>query len=548
MPSTNDRILTYLTESVRILLRETIDEYAGAEVFFVGRVGETGRVEEAEPFAFGNQEAVPVIEQVVCPGNVVIHNHPGGHLEPSQADIEVASRFGNVGVGSFIIDNEAQNIRIIVPIMKIAECQGLDIAKLEELLSDCGPLARAMNRYERRLEQSRMLRTVAESFNRDGIAVIEAGTGVGKSLAYLIPAIFWAKKNQEKVIISTNTINLQEQLIQKDIPFLQKHLGLEFRAELMKGRGNYLCLRRAAFVRHTPDFFADEQQGAQLFDILEWAAKTPEGSLSSIGFIPDFDIWEQVSCDPDNCTKIRCQFYAKCFFYQARRRAAAADLIVANHHLVMADLAVRQETGNYTSTAVLPAYKRIIFDEAHNIEDVATQYFGIAITRRVMARLLSRLIHREKSRMGLLPFLRDRLVLETYRAPSQNLQDAVQLIEERLVPLRQEIATGVRDLMDTCARGAAEVLRQEPQPGHEIQLRITPNIEDTEFWSQNLRRAVRQTTTAMDEMASGLMKVRNALVKLPEKTRQEYDNPIGELKSISGKLSSRADEFRHFHT
>ena len=548
MSSASTQIDRYISPAAQAAMREIIAEYGGVEVFFVGRVGENSIVEEAEPLAFGNQDAVPVIERLVSPGNVVLHNHPSGGLEPSQEDVALAARFGTSGVGSYIIDNAVKLIRVIVPAMEPHKRVSLSPVKLEALLAPNGPLARAMNQYEERPQQLRMLRTVADAFNDEGIAVIEAGTGTGKSLAYLLPAISWAVSNGEKVIVSTNTINLQEQLITKDLPFLRRHLNIEFKAELMKGRNNYLCKRRAGFLKASPDFFADESQAAQIQDILEWAAKTQEGSLSSLGFIPDFETWEQVYCDPDNCMRFKCAHYAECFFYQARRRAAAADIVVANHHLVMADLAIRAQSNNYTSTAVLPAYKRIIFDEAHNLEDAATQYFGICITRSSLARPLARLVHRQRSHVGLLPFLRDRLVLLDYKSPSPDVATAVRVIEERLIPLRRSLAQSFKDLMDLCAKGVCEHTREPLRAGREQQMRVTPRVEEQAFWSRALRDALREATTQMQDLAAGLKEIRGTLGKLPEEQREEFENAAGELKSLASRLASRADEFLNFYT
>ncbi|HNY27563.1 MAG TPA: helicase C-terminal domain-containing protein [Candidatus Sumerlaeota bacterium] len=550
-PSPPDSLLDitrWMLPEAREQVRSAIDECGGDEVFFVGFTNADGVVEAVEPCAFGNQNSVPVIEQMARPGCVVIHNHPSGDLRPSQADIEIASRLGSQGVGSFILDNTASHIRIIVKPIPPEERKFLDVRMLEKILGPGGQLSEAMSGYEHRPQQTSMLRAVTEAFNDDGIAVIEAGTGTGKSLAYLLPAIHWAKANKEKVVISTNTINLQEQLIAKDLPFLSRRLGLEFRAELMKGRNNYLCRRKAAYLRITPDFFAEETGAGQLAAILEWSRTTQDGSLSDLSFVPEFDIWEQVACDPDNCLRVRCQHYQDCHFFQARRRAALADLLVANHHLVMADLAVRLETHNYTSVAVLPPYKRLIFDEAHNVENVATQYFGIVITRRTLARLLNRLVQRERSHIGLLPFLRDRLILLNYKLPDANVQRAVTLLADTLIPLRQEVTQTITSLMDLCAEGVCDLQGESLRPRTEIKLRIVPDVEESLFWRDRLRRAIDAVTAQMASLSRGLREVSDILRKLPEEPRLELEPPAGELRSLSNRLASRADEFKNFHT
>lgn len=537
-------------EKVRAAMRRTIEEYDGAEVFFVGKLDEHRMVETVEPHAYGNQDAVPVIEPVVHPGDVVIHNHPSGNLEPSQADIEVASRLGNSGVGAYIVDNACECLRIVVPPREPRRRQRLRASRLEEFLAPMGPVARAMGEgWEERPQQREMLTTVAEAFNNDGICVVEAGTGVGKSMAYLIPAIFWATLNGEKVVVSTNTINLQEQLIQKDLPFLKKHLGVSFQAELMKGRGNYLCRRKASFLQRQPDFFADEATVSEIQALLGWADKTQDGSLSDLAFVPEAEAWESVSCDADNCPRIKCPFYNQCFFYNARQRVAAADIIVVNHHLLMADLEVRRESDNYTSTAVLPAYRRIVLDEAHNVEDVATQYFGIRISARTFDRPLGRLVRRERPNAGLLPFLRDRLATLNFKEPLKVVDDAVALIAEDLIPLRMDAAQAVRHLMETASEGAGEILaaRRESQ-GRETHLRITEDVEATPFWSRRMHGAIKQLAEKLDRLAAGLRKVRSAMLKAPDaKDREELGNPAGEIQSIANRLELRAKQLLRFY-
>ena len=177
-------------------------------------------------------------------------------------------------------------------------------------------MARSLSGYEDRPEQLRMAFAVAEAFNNGRLAVIEAGTGTGKSLAYLVPAILWSLANQERVVISTNTINLQEQLIRKDIPFLQRATGFEFRAVLVKGRGNYFCKRRGETARLEPSLFEDELTG-ELNAVLDWAGQSADGSKEELPFLPREQVWEEVRCEIDQCARVRCAHYAACFFLQS---------------------------------------------------------------------------------------------------------------------------------------------------------------------------------------------------------------------------------------
>ena len=189
-----------------------------------------------------------------------------------------------------------------------------------------------------RPEQLRMAFAALEAFNHDRIALVEAGTGTGKSLAYLVPALLWALANEERVVVSTNTINLQEQLIRKDLPFLQRASGLEFRVELVKGRTNYLCKRRLEGATAEPGLF-DATQAMELVDLRAWAARTADGSREELPVPPSDQLWDEVCCEADQCARAQCRHFNSCFFHQARRRAAQADVLVVNHALLLADRA-----------------------------------------------------------------------------------------------------------------------------------------------------------------------------------------------------------------
>ena len=226
-----------------------------------------------------------------------------------------------------------------------------------------------------------MFQDVSAAYEEEHTCLIEAGTGTGKSLAYLIPAILWAKKKGEPTVVATHTIALQEQLIQKDIPFLKDALNLEFKAVLAKGMHNYLCLRKL-----------HDAQAEVPESLLKWSTTTTQGSKSELPVVPSAELWEQVGAESESCTHIKCPHYKECFFFKARKEIADAHLIVANHHLLFADLAIRAQSDNYAESAVLPTYKRLVLDEAHHCEDVATQYFAKNASRRGIVHYLGRLI------------------------------------------------------------------------------------------------------------------------------------------------------------
>lgn len=349
----------------------------------------------------------------------MLHNHPSGVLEPSDADMRVAASLYDQGIGTAIVDNEASELYVVVEPPAPREIVPLDVDVLDEILSPEGPLARLHGGYEDRPGQREMLRAVAHRFNDGGVGVVEAGTGTGKSLAYLLPAARWAQDNRERTVVSTNTINLQEQLAGKDLPLVRNILGDDVRWALVKGRGNYVSIRRAFLAAEGQASLFEEDRSAEVKALLEWIDATEDGSLSDLSSQPSEELWEEVRSDADVCLRARCPHFQRCFYQQARRNAATADLLVVNHHLLFTDLAVRRATQNYSQAAVLPAYKRLILDEAHNVEDAATEHLGAAVTRRGMYRTLSRL---ERKGRGILAALHDAV----------GEADAAQELRERL--------------------------------------------------------------------------------------------------------------------
>jgi ATP-dependent DNA helicase DinG len=241
-------------------------------------------------------------------------------------------------------------------------------------------VAKKLPGFEVRPEQLQMFQDVFAAYDEECTYLIEAGTGTGKSLAYLIPAILWAAGKKEPSVIATHTIALQEQLMQKDIPFLLDALDLDLKAVLAKGMHNYVCLRKL----HDNDEEIPES-------ILNWSKTCREGSKSELPVLPSADLWEQINAESESCTHAKCPYYKDCFFFKARKAMEDAHLIVANHHLLFADLAIREESETLEAGAILPKYKRLILDEAHHCEDVATQYFADHVSRRGIIHALGRL-------------------------------------------------------------------------------------------------------------------------------------------------------------
>jgi ATP-dependent DNA helicase DinG len=263
--------------------------------------------------------------------------------------------------------------------------------------------------YESRPEQVAMAEAVVSALEKRDRLLVEAGTGVGKSFAYLVPAILRAMLLGEKVVVATATIALQEQLMSKDVPLLQSTIAAwkldapsssgapakvhELVPVLAKGRGNYLSVRRLKMASTRQHSILDDDSRASLHVIEDWAYQTKEGSLSTLPPISRPEVWDHVRSDTDNCMGRKCPHYKTCFYQNARRELERANLVICNHALFFSDLALRVRAGLTGSTAgpvkaILPNYDHVIFDEAHNLEDTASEYFGLSLTRARVSRLL----------------------------------------------------------------------------------------------------------------------------------------------------------------
>jgi ATP-dependent DNA helicase DinG len=524
-------------------MRTAIAEAAGNEVFFLGRTDGECRVIEVEVLARGTAEAVPAILQLCRYGDVVIHNHPSGHLPPSGADLEIASRLGSLGVGFHIVDNTVEKVYRVVEAFAPRTETRVAVEAIAALLGPEGAVARSLPGYEDRPEQLRMAFAVGEAFNNCRLAVIEAGTGTGKSLAYLVPALLWALANEQRVVVSTNTINLQEQLIRKDLPFLQRAANLEFRAVLVKGRGNYVCLRRAEAARLEPGLFGEEL-AAELAAILEWTQKSADGSKDELSFIPKEEVWEEVRCEADQCSRVRCSHYGRCFLQRARREATQADILVVNHALLLADLSVRQQTDNYTAVAVLPPFERIILDEAHHLEDVATSFFSAQVTRFAFARVLNRMRHPRKPEKGLLPRLLATLARELPDSEDELYRDLHGRIDGLLAGRQALFDRAVRDL-ETVGSDLAVNLGQEISEREEIKHRIVPAFTQNEVWS-TIRQRLRELASETELLARQVRELLKASGGIPEAAAEKIASQVTDLRGVAGRIEMIAGDLNLF--
>jgi ATP-dependent DNA helicase DinG len=275
------------------------------------------------------------------------------------------------------------------------------ILDADAILGPGGKISKRIARYEHRREQMQMADAVSRALDQRSHLIVEAGTGVGKSFGYLVPAILFATAAESslepaaesledpgsdqaesqgpklrRIVVSTHTISLQEQLIGKDLPLLNAVIPREFSSVLVKGRGNYLSKRRLQLASlRGLNLFSGDADFDQLQQVESWARSTSDGSLSSLSFKPSNGLWDEIASDSGNCMGRKCKQYASCFYYAARRRVQNAQILVVNHALFFSDLAVRAQGGG-----ILPKYDAVIFDECHTIEAVAGEHLGLSIS------------------------------------------------------------------------------------------------------------------------------------------------------------------------
>jgi len=520
-----------LASAVRDRLRVEITAAHGREVSFVASLDANGTIVDARVVARGTVDAVLALPGSARRGEMLLHNHPSGVLEPSGADLSVAARLHDDGVGFGIVDNEVTELYVVVECPRAQALERLDPVAVARLLAEDGPVAAEVGGFEDRPAQRDMAAYIADVYNDGGVALLEAGTGVGKSFAYLVPALLWAQANGERTIVSTNTINLQEQLAGKDLPILARALATtahEPTFALLKGWRNYLCLARLEQARGAQEALFESDRGAELEAIAAWAGSSADGSLADLTDEPSDDVWDAVAAESDLCTRLKCPHFERCFVFQARRRAAEADVVVVNHHLLASDLAVRLAADNWLEAAVLPPYRRLILDEAHHIEDVAAAHLGAQVSQLGVQRLLGRL---ERGGRGLLPALHAELT-----ARDDLLSGASRdLLEQQLLDALRAARRGAEELF---ARLSARLEREPSAPGGQLVLRLTEAFAEDPVWPEGLDVALDNLLVAFDSLRDGVETIADRLA-----LQDGADRPaalIGELRGVVRRLDLAA--------
>jgi len=532
-----------LSSDERAVLAREISEAGGAEVLSAATVQNGGGWGNLRILARGTTGQAPAILRGLRPGDILLHNHPSGNLTPSSADMQIASICGQSGIGFAVHDSGCKNAYVVVEPFKAEVAIPLNRDQIAALFEVSGPIACLLPKYEPRPGQIGLLDSVIEAINTPRHAILEGETGIGKSLAYLVPAIFFAIQNKCRVAVSTNTINLQQQLCQKDLPFLQKALPFPFTFCLIKGRGNYLCMRRMREIIDGPegDVLLEMDELEQFNRLQVWSEKTTDGSLADLNWVPEEKLWEKLNAERDSCIGVKCEFYNPCFCFSARRKAAEADILVVNHHLLFTDLALRAAMQEYEQTAIIPGYRVAILDEAHNLEEIATGHFGFRTTALGFQRLLGKLYQRRSNReKGFVPVLQTRLESGAGPFPRDERDLLLKILLDEIIPLRMDAGNISGDLFDLVSEMVLG--RSDPFPG-DHRLRIGPAQESTELYSRIVETAKKFDSSLKDLMHAirKLLKKFSVAFEDDNSDRKIFEVPLTELGSLAQRFGNTRD-------
>lgn len=417
------------------------------------------------------------------------------------------------------------------PLRPTATKHSLDEDGLVAMLSPGGLLAQDFPGYEHRPQQVEMLRAVTQAFNEGFQILAEAGTGTGKSLAYLLPAIHFSVDNGRPVVVSTNTINLQDQLFNKDIPDLQRILSTEFRAALLKGRSNYLCLRRLALFRRSKPLEAHEVQ--VLAKILAWLPVTETGDRAELSLREqEVAVWGQVQAEQETCLGDRCPHLRKgrCFLYRARHRAEAAHIIVVNHALLLSDMMV--------SNRVLPEYHHLIIDEAHHLEARATEQLGFDVNRSQAYSLLASLTHQMPTgqHRGLLPGIPQHFRGSTVEPEIQEQVRKYLTKLQHQVEQAQRVADGFFDRLHTFVRDTLMPESGRINTAYDLRIEVTKGVRNQPDWSE--------VEILADDLDSDLLKVEQGLHNLHTGLSDMEDQGILDYDDLLQEIWARLEHVR----
>jgi ATP-dependent DNA helicase DinG len=501
-------------------LREAIHAAGGIEVFAIGRMGPDKCVSDLDIHCRGNENAVPALLRRPRPGEVVIHNHPSGTMKASQADMALAARYGDDGIGVVIVNNVvSEDLWVVEPMAQ--PVQRIDPAEVQAFFEQTLP--GIIEGYESRPGQLQMALRVTEALNDGQVAMLEAGTGTGKSLAYLVPAVLWATQNQTRVAVATYTIALQGQLAAADLPVVHR-AGIEFRHATLMGRHNYLCKRKLA---RALDEVESSAEGQAIRAIGDWAKTTPDGTRGDMAFPVDEDDWDRVTSDADQTLRVRCPHYDTCFYYQARRTAADAHILVVNHHLLLADMAAKHSSGG---VGVLPQFDRVVLDEGHHLEDAATLLYEERLGIEGLKRSVRSLLPRKKRPGALAKVLKHHVQALGAMSPDD--------VEVASAHIDKAIETATDLMTDAPAwfEHLADLVGLDTQSTR----RATPSYRESPTWSEQVRPTLSTISSAIYKTIRPLQDLMNVLDSQPKPTSDPHIQSIFELSRALRRLTQKA--------
>jgi len=405
-------IYNYISLDCTQLIMNAITKRQGETLSFVGFCDENAVVNDVlqipEQFESNILDIVEFVKLQTSNSCmlVLILILPGRELIYDESLEEFKTNLQKEGIGFWLVNSEVERIKAVLdPVVIIASNKQEKTENFQDsvrhFFSDNGQLAHVIDGYQSRYGQIDMAMSVVNAIEEGHILSVEAGTGTGKSLAYLVPTVMAMKHKGCKVVISTNTINLQEQLLTKDIPLLSKAMDETINAVLIKGRSNYVCLRKLERFISEYSVLSDSNRPKGFDFFIKWVGLTKSGDRSEMKFEVEPELWDEVSSDSDMCLHSRCVFYPKCYFHKARKEMEHADVLVVNHHLLCSDVSVKIHSDSQIEHSVLPSYSIAVIDEAHNLPAAAQSYFGVTSSSRKMTRILNLLYKKESNRVGI---------------------------------------------------------------------------------------------------------------------------------------------------
>lgn len=531
-------------------MRESIKESLGNEVYFGINFNAYGILDHIETIARGNKDSVPAIISLSLEFDAVVHNHPSGELTPSRPDLSIASELGNnAGVGFYIVNNEVADYYEVVKPIRTENIKTIDAPETLYMFTENGLLSEILPKYEYRQEQTELVEATIEAFNNKRHLISEAGTGIGKSLAYLIPALIWLKENKTRIVISTNTINLQEQIISKDIPSIIDSVAPGVKYALVKGRSNYVCIRKVK------DYIKDSEYKLDMSndffeEIDKWLTTTLDGSIADLGYKPQAELWEMVCCDTDTCTHRKCEYLEDCYFYKMRKRLNASQLLIVNHHILCADLALHAETaGRY---ALLPRYTKVIIDEAHNFENSASSYFGNEGSKNGIIKTLYYISRNNKNRRyGVIENIKNMLEENRYKIEDDEYKDILELVENA-----HETSYRLRNIVDDSSKRFLSYCREhiDTKEGLGYRFRISPTIAATEHWNEKGIKPLREILSAATSLINTCDKLYKKFFDIAMEKGFDYEDIAqmanayiermkSQINSLNAAINYKKDEY-----